>query len=153
MNSLDIMWRQGPSGMSMPHFVLEPLGPEHNALDYFAWYTSIDHIRATPGFRAELWGGDDWPYAMSLDENRVDLTHHAEEFASGEAFAYTVLDPAHREVIGCVYIDPDEIAEARCRMWVRADRAHLDGELERAVRNWLNGPEWSLASVRFPGRD
>ena len=79
--------------MTTSKFVLEPLGPEHNEADFEAWSTSIQHIRATPGFRADLWAGDDWPYPMTLDQNLADLTQHAEEFDRGEAFAYTVLDP------------------------------------------------------------
>lgn len=90
---------------------------------------------------------------MSLEENLADLSDHAEEFSLGEAFAYTVLDPDTQDVIGCVYIDPDDIADARCRMWVRADRAHLDSELEEVVRSWLTDPNWNFSSVRFPARD
>lgn len=115
--------------------------------------SSIEHIRATPGFTPEHWGGDAWPYPMSLGDNLADLQQHADEFARGEAFAYTVLDPIDGDVIGCVYVDPDEEAEVRCRSWVRADRAHLDGELAAGVRAWLTGPAWNLTSVRFPGRD
>ena len=147
------MWRQGPAGIRTNLFVLEPLGPEHNEADFKAWSTSVQHIRATPGFRADLWAGDDWPYPMTLEQNVADLTQHAEEFDRGEAFAYTVLDPLTRDVIGCVYIDPDDIAEARCRLWVRADRAHLDRNLEGVVRQWLAGHDWGFDSVRFPGRD
>lgn len=147
------MWRQGPTGIRTNLFVLEPLGPEHNEADYAAWMSSIEHIRLTAGFRADLWGGDDWPYPMTLEQNLADLTQHAEEFDRGEAFAYTVLDPLTRDVIGCVYIDPDDIAEARCRLWVRSDRAELDGELENVVRDWLHEGVWGFSSVRFPGRD
>lgn len=139
--------------MDTQHFVLEPLGPQHNDADHAAWSSSIDHIRATPGFRADLWGGDDWPYPMSAEQNLADLTQHAHEFDRGEALAYTVLEPGTRDVIGCVYVDPDDIADARCRFWVRADRAALDSELEQVIREWLSGPEWNLGAVRFPGRD
>lgn len=100
-----------------------------------------------------MWGGDSWPYPMTLEENFRDLTDHSEEFARDEAYAFTVLDPSNGEVIGCVYIDPDNDADARCRFWVRADRASLDEPLEVTVRAWLNGPDWSFDSVRFPGRD
>ena len=31
-------------------FRLEPLGVQHNERDYAAWTTSMDHIKATPGF-------------------------------------------------------------------------------------------------------
>ncbi len=147
------MWRRAPEGLRTEHFLLEPLGPQHNDADHAAWMSSIDHIRATPGFTADQWGGDAWPYPMSLADNLADLQQHADEFARGEAFAYTVLDPRNGDVIGCVYVDPDEVAEARCRLWVRADRAHLDGELAATVRTWLTGPDWNLSNVRFPERD
>lgn len=147
------MWRHGPAGLRTTHFVLEPLGPQHNDADYTAWSGSIDHIRTTPGFRADQWGGDEWPYPMSLADNLSDLTQHAQEFADGEAFAYTVLHPVNGSVIGCVYVDPDEAAEARCRLWVRADCDHLDSALELAARRWLNSPDWEFSRVHFPGRD
>lgn len=90
---------------------------------------------------------------MTIDANLDDLLDHADEFERGVAYAYTVLDPADGDVIGCVYIDPDDEADARCRLWVRADRAELDAVLEHTVREWLAGPEWGLDIVRFPGRD
>jgi len=147
------MWRHGPAGLRTALFVLEPLGPQHNDADYRAWSNSIEHIRATPGFTADQWAGDEWPYVMSLSDNLVDLTHHAEEFSRGEAFAYTVVDPLNEDIIGCVYIDPDDSADARCRLWVRSDVAHLDQELETTVRAWLSQSEWDFTTVRFPGRD
>ena len=147
------MWRRAPRELRTELFVLEPLGPRHNDADFAAWSTSIEHITATPGFRAEHWGGDEWPYPMTSAENLVDLTTHAEEFERGEAFAYTVLDPATGDVIGCVYVDPDETADARCRLWVRADRSELDATLEKTVRDWLSSPAWGFTHVRFPGRD
>jgi hypothetical protein len=147
------MWRSAPDGWRTERFVLAPLGPEHNEADHRAWTTSIEHIRATPGFRADLWGGDDWPVPMSLAANLADLQQHADEFSRGEAFAYTVLDQVDGDVIGCVYVDPDDVAEARCRCWVRADRGDLDGPLADGVRAWLLSPAWGFTSVRFPGRD
>lgn len=90
---------------------------------------------------------------MTLESNLQDLLEHAEEFDRGDAFAYTVLDPDNHDVIGCVYIDPENDVEARCRLWVRAESAHLDRELENAIREWLSGPSWDFAHVRFPGRD
>src|SRR5689334_5976879 len=32
-----------PRWLETPQFVLEPLGPEHNAQDYDAWTSSVDH--------------------------------------------------------------------------------------------------------------
>lgn len=160
-----------PDGFEVPRrlvgdgFVLVPLGPAHNTSDHRAWTTSIEHIRATPGFTAELWGGDDWPVPMSLEANLADLEMHAGEFERREAFAYTVLDGDGdgdgatvigdgATVIGCVYIDPDitGAADAMVRCWVRADRAELDAVLAQTVRDWL-AEVWPFTTVRFPGRD
>ena len=145
-----------PRRLRTTYFALEPLGPEHNDSDHAAWSGSIEHIRATPGFTAALWQGDEWPYPMSAEANLADLQMHAREFAAGEAFAYTVLDGdgGAGEVIGCVYIDPDDsgAAEAMVRCWVRADRAHLDRGLAAVVADWLR-TEWPFATVRYPGRD
>lgn len=143
-----------PRTLATARFRLEPLGPQHNDSDHRAWSASIDHIRATPGFTPDAWGGDTWPYPMSADDNLADLVDHAREFEAGEAYAFTVLDPATGEVIGCCYVDPDRTgeADAMVRLWVTADRAQLDPELTASVRTWLAG-EWPPMTVRFPGRD
>ena len=44
---------------------------------------------------------------MTLEENLDDLERHARDFADRTGFTYTVLDPATRAVMGCVYIYPD----------------------------------------------
>ena len=74
-----------------------------------------------------------------LEENRRDLERHAEDFAARRGFTYTVLDPATREVIGCVYIYPDKDggSDAAVSSWVRASRAELDGDVRQAVSRWL----------------
>ena len=90
-----------PLGLATDDFVLEPLGPEHNEADSAAWTSSLEHIRRTPGFP---WGT--WPREMTVDQNREDLERHADDFRERKGFTYTVLDPAHRDVIGCVYIYP-----------------------------------------------
>lgn len=133
--------------------MLEPLGPRHADADHAAWSGSIEHIRATPGFSAGAWSGDEWPFPMSAEANRADLVQHAAEFVRGEAFAYSVLTPERDEVVGCVYVDPDETgaAAAKVRCWVRRERAELDGPLAAAVAAWL-GSAWRLPTFRFPGR-
>jgi hypothetical protein len=137
-----------PRRLETPAFVLEPLGPEHNEQDYEAWSTSLEHIHATPG-----WEGSTWPHEMRLDENRADLVQHADDFRNRTGFTYTVLDPASREVIGCVYIYParDGDHEARARSWVRASHAHLDVPLWRAMSDWL-ASDWPFASVEYATR-
>ena len=146
-----------PRRLAAQAFVLEPLGPQHNETDYAAWSSSLEHIRATPGFAR-----GSWPSESSLAENLADLEGHARDFASRRGFTYAVLDPADRNVIGCVYIyppddidaDPEadrDVHDASVRSWVRADRAELDQPLWRAVRRWLQA-EWPFERVRYARR-
>jgi RimJ/RimL family protein N-acetyltransferase len=137
-----------PRRLETPQFVLEPLGPEHNESDYDAWTSSMDHIAATPG-----WGESRWPREMTPDENQADLQRHADDFRNRTGFTYTVLDPATREVIGCVYIypPPDTDGDARVRSWVRASRAELDVPLCGAVGDWL-AADWPFGSVEYAAR-
>lgn len=132
-------------------FRLEPLGPEHNSRDHEAWMSSIVHIRATPGFSPDEWEGDTWPVAMTLADNLVDLVMHRKEFDSRTAFAYSVL--SGEDVIGCVYIDPDETgaAMAKVRCWVTAHWADHDDLLAEEIRGWISR-EWPITTARFPGR-
>ncbi len=125
-----------PAGLRSELFVLEPLGVQHNVADHAAWMSSIEHIRATPGF-----AGRTWPAPMSLQENAADLVKHAQDFADRTGFTYTVLDPASGDVIGCVYFYPPRRSgyDVNVRSWVRADHAGLDKPLHDLVCQWLAG--------------
>jgi hypothetical protein len=135
-----------PQGLETSEFVLEPLGPEHNEQDYDAWTSSMDHIRATPGYP-----DGSWPRTMTRDENLADLRRHADDFRTRKGFTYTVLDPVGRDVIGCVYIYPDSDRDACALSWVRESHAHLDIPLWRAVSEWLEAG-WPFASVAYAPR-
>ena len=137
-----------PQGLETSEFVLEPLGPQHNELDYDAWTSSMEHIAATPGS-----ADGSWPREMTIDENRADLQRHADDFRNRKGFTYTVLDPAGRDVIGCVYIYPrrDGKHDACALSWVRESRAHLDTPLWRAVTEWLEA-DWPFTSVEYAPR-
>ena len=128
-----------------PGFHLEPLGPEHNERDYEAWTTSFDHIKATPGD----WGS--WPHPMTLDQNRGDLEGHARDFGDRTGFTYSVLDG--EEVIGCLYIYPDNKGEtdAYVSSWVRASRAAMDRVVWATVNAWLR-ESWPFATYRYAER-
>ena len=129
-------------------FRLEPLGPQHNAADLNAWTTSVDHIRATPGFEGRSWPPDG---GLSAEGNLVDLVRHADEFDRSVAFAYTVLRPEDDDVIGCLYLDPGPRAgSVDVRSWVRADTADLDPVLRREVRQWLTDL-WPFDEVAYAG--
>jgi RimJ/RimL family protein N-acetyltransferase len=137
-----------PSGLETSEFVLEPLGPEHNEQDYDAWTSSMGHIASTPGYP-----DGSWPREMTRDENRADLQRHADDFRNRKGFTYTVLEPASRDVIGCVYIYPvsDGDYDACALSWVRESRAHMDAALWRAVSEWL-ASDWPFDSVEYAPR-
>jgi hypothetical protein len=137
-----------PHGLETPEFVLEPLGPEHNELDYAAWTSSMEHIAATPGYP-----DGSWPRQMTLDENRADLQRQGDDFRNRKGFTYTVLDPAGREVTGCVYIYPlpNSDHDACALSCVRESHAHLDTPLWLAVSERLEA-DWPFASVEYASR-
>ena len=137
-----------PGGLTGPDFRLVPLGPEHNERDHAAWTSSIEHIRATPGFP-----DGEWPTEMSLADNLADLERHARDFAARRGFTYSVLEPDGDEVIGCIYIYPDRVngTDAKVSSWVRVSHAHLDVPLWRAVTDWLER-DWPFGSVSYAAR-
>ncbi|NLF03735.1 MAG: N-acetyltransferase, partial [Actinomycetales bacterium] len=124
-----------PTALRGEGFRLEPLGPQHNEADLAAWTSSIEHIRATPGYPDGSWPP---PEGMTPERNLADLTRHAADFAARKGFTFTVLDPADDDVIGCVYLYPSPSPEhdVVVQSWVRADRAELDGVLADAVAEW-----------------
>ena len=138
-----------PTELVTPRFRLEPLGPEHNAADYAAWTSSIEHIRATPGFQGS------WPPVdgMSTEANLGDLQRHADDFAQRRGFTYTVLETGSGEVIGCVYIYPSRKDEhvTDVRSWVSAGWAEVDVDLYEAVSTWL-ADLWPFGTIDYASR-
>jgi hypothetical protein len=140
-----------PTSLVTDRFRLEPLGPQHNDADHAAWTSSIEHIRATPGYPDGNWPP---PNGMSFEANLSDLRRHAADFAARRGFTFTVLDPADSDVvIGCVYMYPTTSAtyDVTVQSWVRADRADLDVPLADAVAEWL-AAEWPWERVDRCGR-
>jgi hypothetical protein len=138
-----------PTSLVTAHFRLEPLGPQHNEADHAAWMSSVEHIRATPGYP-----DGDWPPVdgMTLKENLDDLQRHASDFARNRGFTFTVLDPDDN-VIGCVYLYPtsSEHFDVTAQSWVRATSAHLDAVLADAVAHWL-ATDWPWERIDRCGR-
>jgi hypothetical protein len=125
------------------------LGPQHNVQDHDAWTSSIEHIRATPGFPIGR-----WPVSgMTLEENLADLRRHADDFRQRSGFTYTVLEAGSNRVIGCVYIYPSRAQTdvTDVRSWVRVDRAELDPVLHDAVSTWLDR-EWPFTTISYAPR-
>lgn len=140
-----------PTSLVTDRFWLEPLGPQHNDADHAAWTSSIEHIRATPGYPDGNWPP---PTGMSLEANLTDLRRHAADFAAGRGFTFTVLDPGDGDVvIGCVYLYPTTSTDhdVTVQSWVRAESAALDVPLADAVAAWLSA-EWPWERVDRCGR-
>ena len=139
-----------PTELVTAQFRLEPLGPQHNQSDHAAWMSSIEHIRATPGYP-----DGDWPplSGLTLEANLADLVQHADDFARGVGFTFTVLDPGDGEVIGCVYLYPSSLPQwdVTVQSWVRADRSDLDAPLADAVARWL-ATDWPWQRIDRCGR-
>ena len=139
-----------PTSLVTERFRLEPLGPRHIEADHAAWTSSIEHIRATPGFP-----DGDWPPldGMTLEENLADLRRHADDFARRAGFTFTVLDLADADVIGCVSLYPSRSNawDVTVQSWVWADRASLEGPLADAVARWL-ATDWPWTRVDRCGR-
>lgn len=142
-----------PGGLAASRFRLEPLGPRHNAADHAAWTSSVEHIRATPGFEGREWPP---PSGMTPEQNLADLRRHADDFLGRTGFTYSVVEVPGGGVVGCVYVYPPRGAEDRrwdavVRSWVRADRADLDKPLYEAVRDWL-AERWPFTDVEYAER-
>ena len=139
-----------PISLVSEQFRLEPLGPQHNDADHAAWMSSIDHIRATPGYPDGTWPPLE---GITLEANLKDLRRHADDFTRGAGFTFTVLDTSDSTVIGCVYLYPtsSEDWDVSVQSWVRADKADLDRPLADAVAGWL-AADWPWARVDRCGR-
>lgn len=134
-----------PLSFAGPGFHLEPLAPIHNERDHEAWMASIDHIRKTPGMD---WVS--WPTPMSLADNMADMEMHYQEFVDRKSFTYSILDGD--EVIGCVYIYPDDGgSDAHVRSWVKASRAEMDEVVWSSLSKWLV-EDWPFDSIRYQSR-
>jgi hypothetical protein len=106
------------------------------------------NARVAPGGRPDPWS------STTLTENLVDLGWHQKEFELRRSFAYTVVSPDERTVLGCVYVNPSDEADAEVRLWVRQEAwdAGLDPQLERAVRAWI-GDSWPFERVDWRERE
>lgn len=129
---------------------LEPLGEHHNERDHAAWMSSIDHIRATPGFSEQEEPG--WPVAMTLEQNNEDLVRHAKDFEERRGFTYSILQGG--DVIGCIYIYPDRRSDhdAWVSSWVRASHAGLDAPVREALAAWMD-EAWPFTHPHYAGRE
>ena len=142
-----------PTSFVTDQFLLEPLGPQHNEADHAAWTSSVEHIRATPGYRNRSWPPLD---GMSLEANLADLRSHADDFTAGRGFTFTVLDPADGTVIGwptCIRPRPTETS-ASGRGYAPTGPTSTNRWQRRSPAGSPpngHGGSWSVSVVDTPG--
>jgi hypothetical protein len=69
-----------------------------------------------------------------------------------ESFNYALFDEAETELIGCVYIDPTDLAgaDAEISWWVRNEYVgtEVEAALDALVPRWI-AADWPLQLPRF----
>ncbi len=137
-----------PQTLEHPKFIARKLCARDAYLDYIAVMSSIDIIRKTRGGR--------WPTAaLTFEDDWIDLAWHQREFENRTSFAYTVMNPAETECLGCFYLysagmrgQPPEDAEVDVSFWV-TQSAYDQGlypELYRTLKRWLE-EKWPFKHV------
>lgn len=144
-----------PLELRHPRFVAVPLRAEVAALDYDAYRSSPDVIRAHSDGR--------WPIeGFTLADDLEQVEQHWRDHQAHRAFAFALLAPARDEGLGCVYLNPlrDYVervgasaalvaslpaTSAMVTFWLRQDQQHtgLAEEVVRAVDTWLHR-DWPL---------
>jgi hypothetical protein len=116
-------------------------------------------LPAVMGSRDSLWEiyGGQWgwpPETMSLEADREDLAHHADEMEAREGFNFAILDANESELFGCVYIYPPgddaaDDADADVSWWVVDDArgTELEGSLDAVLPGWF-ADSWGFRSPR-----
>lgn len=128
-------------------FLLRRIRQSDARLDHEAVMSSAAQLRVQFN---DGWPADDF----TVTENQEQLAIHEKQFADRVAFVYTILRPDESQVLGCVYIVPDESGEcdASLQYWVRT--SEVGGELPQRVRktleDWLK-THWPFESARIEG--
>lgn len=140
-----------PELLEHDRFRLRPLTVNDVVKDYDAVMSSREHLWRQFG---QAWG---WPPAdLTLEQDLIDLGWHQKEFQRRASFAYAVMSPDERRLLGCVYVDPTDQDgdDAQVWLWVRAGElpGGLEAVLEATVRRWVE-ERWPFARVAWPGRE
>lgn len=137
-----------PEVLAHRQFILKPLKEIHTELDYKAVMSSVDHLTG-------VLGNKNWPGDLTIEEDRNALKSHEWEFKHRTGFAYTVLIPSEKEIIGCVYINPSRLDDydSEIGLWVTEKEFNkgTDEVLFNAVDTWLKN-NWPFKKVIYPGR-
>ena len=117
-----------PAGLRTDEFLLRTLRAADVELDYDAVMATQATLRRRTGGR---WPREDFTRA----ENLADLEWHEAEFLARRSFAYTVMNPAETECLGCVYVYP--LAELLRHEGAGEETLAPIGEREAGVAFWV----------------
>ncbi len=143
-----------PKGFEPPieviteNYIMEPLTPKHNEMDYEAWTSSKEELKDIFGPR------DGWPGEVtSIEYNLRDLEKDYKEFKDRKTFRYIILNTDRASSIGCFYIRPTSAVDYDCRVdfWFRNSHKYLEPLFFEEVKKWLKN-EWKFQNPAYPGR-
>lgn len=121
-----------PREADVGSYRLGPLGPAQAEEDF-------EVVTASEAVLVGVFGSD-WPKALTLDENRVDMGWHDREFTAKRSFAWIVRDGAGA-YLGCAYLYPDIGATGRGQVvtWMRdmPDRGGVLTRFNSVFEAWL----------------
>lgn len=144
-------------GFSGDGFLVRPLLPADVALDHDAVMSSRDflyHWEQEPPYP---------PEDFSVEDNLVDLEKMDAEHRAGSRYTYTVMNAEETEVLGCLYLLPNDdrmyrtarvtshdgsdlaSVDATVSFWVRVStwEEGFERVLLRSVLDWLQD-DWSI---------
>lgn len=127
---------EAPAGFVGNGFLVRPLLPSDNELDYAAVMASREflyHWEQEPPYPAE---------DFSLADNLADLEQMRSEHVAGTRYVYTVMASDETEVLGCTYFFPNDD-----RMWrtaeVTAGDASGFASVDLVVAFWARVDTWA----------
>ena len=146
-----------PQGCTGDGFVIRPLVTADAVLDHEAVMSSREflyHWEQDPPYP---------PADFSVEENRADLERMESEHRNGTRYTYTVVNTDESQVLGCIYILPNDdrmyqsaevtsydgsdltSVDATVSFWVRVSTwdAGFEGVLLATLLGWLRD-DWSL---------
>ena len=139
-----------PRNYKTKTYQLVPLGVGLEKIDYDAYMSSVEHLRAT-------FSGGSWPHAgLTMEDAKKDMEQEQKQWDTRASFPYAVLTPDGKKELGCFYLRPSPKAgyDAVATMWVTKemyDRG-FDARLYADMKAWV-AKAWPFKAVAWPGRE
>ena len=150
-----------PRAFTLGSIHFKMLNPEFADVDFEAVMASADAIRHLFGATHE------WPAAeMTFVQNKADLARHEREFDEKKAFSYALLDASGEQYLGCLYLEPVNLAphpklatdatnrHVQIQAFIWASSLYPDTQLApimAEVNTWLNA-YFDPDAIAWPGR-